>query len=321
MNYEKYELNNEEFTEGVSNFFTQLLIEAREQKRDVHSMKDLSSKQPTISYLVGQAGSGKTTLRKYIRDEKYVKNGECVVELDADKLATFHKYYDELLKLSPDDCYKITRKFVKPANEVIHKTVIGNRLNVVKEKVMHRGEADYKELAQFKDGRYDVDINIIAIDGAESFLCCIERDIELIKNGLDPRRVTKADHDRMYMPFIDEVREFAKRGLCDSINIYGRSNKIDEPNLLFSTSRKSEQGLDVEGSVAALEAERKRTHDEILANPSAYFNRINAARRNIGQYVSDETLGEEYNAQLSQLEAEINKDLDLSKNKTKELCR
>lgn len=313
MNYDKYDLTDEEFKQGISNFFTQLLIEAKEQKPDAKCMKDFSSQRPTISYLVGQAGSGKTTLRKYIRDEKYGKNGECVVELDADKLATFHRHYEDLLKLSPDDFYKATRKFVKPGNEIVHKTVIDNKLNVVKEKVMHRGEADYKELSQFKDGGYDIDINIIAIDGSESFLCCIERDIDLIRNGFDPRRVTKADHDRMYTPFIGELREFAQRGICDSINIYGRGKKIGEPELLFSTSIKSEQGLDVEGSIEALERERSRTHEEILSNPYAYFNRIRAARRNIDELVLDEGLKEEYNSQLNELQSEIDRELSLSK--------
>ena len=315
MNYDKFDLTDEEFKEGISNFFTQLLIEAKEQKPDAKCMADFSSKHPTISYLVGQAGCGKTTLRKYIRDEKYGKEGECVVELDADKLAAFHKHYEELLKLHPDDFYKVTRKFVKPGNEIVHKTVIDNKLNVVKEKVMHRGEADYKELSQFKNGGYDIDINIIAIDGSESFLCCIERDIDLIKNGFDPRRVTKADHDRMYTPFIEELREFANRGICDSINIYGRGKKIGEPELLFSTSVKSEQGLDVEGSIKALERERNRTHGEILANPSAYFNRIRIARENIDVYVADDKLKDEYNTQLSELQSEIERELSLNRSR------
>lgn len=57
---------------------------------------------------------------------------------------------------------------------------------------MHKGEPDYQEVAEFKNGGYNVDMNVIAVDGYESFLCCIERDIALIKSGLDPRRVTKA---------------------------------------------------------------------------------------------------------------------------------
>ena len=268
------------------------MIEARIQRKDAKNLKDLSTEQPMISYLIGQAGSGKTTLRRYISDENFVKDGECVVELDADKLAVFHKYYDELIKLPPDDFYKLTRNFVKPANKIIHKTVIDNKINVVKEKVMHKGEPDYQEVAEFKSGGYKVDMNIIALDGYESFLCCIERDISLIKNGLEPRRVTRADHDRMYTPFIQELREFAKRGLCDRINIYGRGESVDKPNLLYSNDVQSENALNVEECIKAIEDERNRMHNELIKN---------------------QKVKEEYILQLIQLEQEINNELELDR--------
>ena len=313
MNYENYTLNDEEFKDGINNFFTQLLIEAKLQRKDAQTLSDLSSEQPTISYLIGQAGCGKTTLRKYLRDEKYTKNGECVVELDADKLATFHKYYDKLLKLQPDDFYKLTRAFVKPGNEIIHKTIINNKINVVKEKVMHKGEPDYQEVAEFKNGGYNVDMNVIAVDGYESFLCCIERDIALIKSGLDPRRVTKADHDRMYNPFIQELCEFTQRGLCDSINIYGRGNEINKPQLIYSSNRKSEDGLRIEECIKSIEGERKRMHDEIISNPSSYLRRIETARTNVNKLIEDKEIREEYLSQLSQLENEINREISFER--------
>lgn len=306
MNYEKYDLNNEEFEEGINNFFMQLLIEAKTQREDAKSLKDLSSEQPTISYLIGQAGCGKTTLRNYLRNEKYTKNGECVVELDADKLATFHKYYEELIKLPPDDFYKLTRDFVKPGNKVVHRTIINNRINVVKEKVMHKGEPDYQEVEQFKEGGYRVDMNIIAVDGYESFLCCIERDINLMKNGLYPRRVTRADHNRMYNPFIKELREFARRGLCDSINIYGRGEKINEPELLYSSDKNGKGGLNIEECIRSIKTERKRMHRDIISDPTLYLKRIKMARENIDELFRDESIKEQYFSQLAQLEDEIN---------------
>lgn len=308
-----YALSNEEFEEGIKNFFTQLLIEAKEQRESARSLNELSSEHPTISYLIGQAGCGKTSLRKYIRDERYTKDGECVVELDADKLATFHKYYESLIKLSPDDFYKLTRDFVKPGNKIIHKTIIDNKINVVKEKVMHKGEPDYQEVAEFKNGGYNVDMNVIAVDGYESFLCCIERDIALIRSGLDPRRVTRADHDRMYSPFIQELREFSKRGLCDSINIYGRGNKINEPRLIYSSERNGDYGLRTEECIKHIIGERERMHKEIISNPSLFFERISNARGNIGKLVSDETLKKEYFAQLMQLENEIRKEISFER--------
>lgn len=313
MSYEEFTLNDREFEEGIEGFLTQLLIEAKSQREDAKSLSELSSEHPTISYLIGQAGCGKTTLRRYLREEKYTNNGECVVELDADKLATFHKYHEQLLKLPPDDFYKLTRDFVKPGNKIVHKTLINNKINVVKEKVMHKGEPDYKEVAEFKDGGYNIDMNIIAVDSYESFLCCIERDIELIKNGLDPRRVTKADHDRMYNPFIQELREFSKRGLCDSIDVYGRGETISKPKLIYSSDIKRDGELKVDECIRSIEEERKRMHKEIIDNPPSYLNRIKVARANINQLVSDERIKQEYFNQLAQLENEIKREVSLER--------
>ena len=251
----------------------------------------------------------KDNFKKIFKGKKYTNKGECVVELDADKLATFHKYYEQLLKLPPDDFYKLTRDFVKPGNKIVHKTIIGNKINVVKEKVMHKGELDYQEVAEFKDGGYNIDMNIIAVDGYESFLSCIERDIVLIKNRLDPRRVTRADHDRMYNPFIQELREFVKRDLCDSINVYARGNKINEPKLIYTSNKQSKDGLKVEKCIKEIEEERKRMHKKIISNPSLYLRRIKMARTNINELISDEKVKKDYFSQLLQLENEINQEI------------
>lgn len=256
MSYEQYKLTKADFEKGIDDFFTQLLIEARVQKKDAANLKDLSTENPTISYLIGQAGCGKTTLRRFIRKDKYEKNNECVVELDADKLATFHKYYEQLIKLPPDNFYSLTRDFVKPGNKVIHKTIIDNKLNVVKEKVMHRGEADFQEILEFKNGGYNIDMN--AIDSWESFLCCIERDLKLIENGFDPRRVTRADHDRMYEPFIGELQELSEKGLCDSVHVFGRGETVEEPKLLYAANNPTKK--EIAESVKTLKDERLRMH-------------------------------------------------------------
>lgn len=52
---------------GIENFFTQLLSEAKRQKKDARILEDLSSNHPTIMYVTGQPGSGKTTLGKYLQ--------------------------------------------------------------------------------------------------------------------------------------------------------------------------------------------------------------------------------------------------------------
>ena len=134
-----------------------------------------------------------------------------------------------------------------------------------------------------------------------------------MRNGLDPRRVTRADHDRMYNPFIQELSEFAKRGLCDSINIYSRSDKVDEPRLIYSTNRKNEGSLQIEECIRSIVGERERMHKEIISNPSEYFERIKRAREYINELISDEKIKEEYFSQLTQLEDEISQEISFDR--------
>lgn len=67
INYERYKLDEEDIKVGIEDFFTQLLIEAKRQKKDARILEDLSSNHPTIMYVTGQPGSGKTTLGKYLQ--------------------------------------------------------------------------------------------------------------------------------------------------------------------------------------------------------------------------------------------------------------
>ena len=62
LDYEKYKLTQEDIDSGIQDFFTQLLIEAKKQKNNAKKLEDLSSQTPTVSYLIGQPGSGKTCL-------------------------------------------------------------------------------------------------------------------------------------------------------------------------------------------------------------------------------------------------------------------
>ena len=62
INYESYKLDEEDIKVGIKDFFTQLLIEAKRQKKDARILEDLSSNHPTIMYVTGQPGSGKTTM-------------------------------------------------------------------------------------------------------------------------------------------------------------------------------------------------------------------------------------------------------------------
>ena len=309
IDYECYKLNEEDIKVGIEDFLTQLLIEARRQKKDAKTLKDLASEKPTIMYLTGQPGSGKTTLGKFLQMQ-LAQQGKCAVEVGADKIATFHKYYDELLKLLPNECYLLSREFVKPAKPVIFNKLIENKLNILRECSLTKGEKDYKGMQQFIDNGYEVDINIMAVDKYESFLACTERDIKLMELGFDPRPVARVNHDRMYNPLLQELIEIQKRGLSTRIRVFTRGGKSSiHPHLAWSTGDDKYQN-----AYEAIISERSKERKILLQKPPEYLQRIADAKQSIGLMITEERLRNNYLEGLDQLEAEFVNELAFERN-------
>ena len=308
INYESYKLDEEDIKVGIEDFFTQLLIEAKRQKKDARILEDLSSNHPTIMYVTGQPGSGKTTLGKYLQMQ-CVQKGECAIEVGSDKIATFHKYYNELLKLLPNECYSLSREFVKPAKPVIYDKLIANRLNIVRECSLTKGEKDYKAMQSFIDNGYEVDINVMAVDKYESFLACTERDIKLMELGFDPRPVARANHDRMYSPLLQELIEIQKRGLSTRINVFTRGKTSIHPQLVWSTGDDK-----YPNTHEAIISERNKGRKALLQKPQEYLQRIADAKQSIGLMISEERLRNNYLEGLKQLEAEFVNELAFERN-------
>lgn len=307
--YDKFNLTEEDIEIGVEDFFTQLLIEARKKSnRRLRTLDDLSSEKPTISYLVGQPGSGKTTLGKKVADA-YDNKGECAVEVSSDKIATYHRYYDELLKLLPDECYTLSRQFVRPVKPKILETLRNKRINIIMEHTLSKGEKDYRTMQQFVDSGYGIEIDIMAVDKYESLLSCIERDIALLELGYDARPVAKVNHDRMYDAFLSEIVEIDRRGLCNRVNVYTRGESPTQPNLIWKTG-----DAKYRSAQEAVICGRAQERGKILDAPQAYLGRLNDAKRKIRMLIQDEKMKRSYLEQLEHLEREFLNELVFEKN-------
>ena len=307
MNDEKHNLTEKDINDGVENFFTQLLIEAKTKRPEARSLEDISSKKPKISYIVGQPGAGKTSLERYIQNQ-FEEKKECTVEISADKVAMYHKYYDELLTLLPDECYSISRKFVTPACEIILREVRNKRLNIVRECAFSKGEQDYRRIKAFKDAGYEVEVNIIAVDKYESFLSCIERDVKLLELGYPPRPVTRQNHDRMYSAFFSEITEMNKRGICDNVRVFIRGKNIEQPVLVYSNG-----STNYHTAQEAVNSERQKQRKNVMMNPEEYLQRIMIVKSKIEVLLQDEKMKDDYLERLDNLETEFLQELSLNR--------
>lgn len=305
---ESFRLSEEDIKMGIEDCCTQLLIEARRQKKGARTLNDLSSKNPTIIYVTGQPGAGKTTLGKYKQTE-YAKKGECVIDIGSDKIATFHKYYNELLRLLPNECYTISREFVKFAKPDILNRLMSNKISIVRECSLSKGEKDYTGMQRFKDNGYDIEINVMSVDKYDSFLSSIERDISLIEIGFDPRPVAKSNHDRMYEPLLHELFEIQKRKIASRINVYTKGKDSIKPQLVWSIGDTRYQNAQ-----EAIVEERYKGRRELLQNPQAYLERLNNARNKIFMMIDEKRLRDNYINDINQLEREFLNELALDRN-------
>ena len=309
-NIEKYAMTEEDINIGINDYFTQILIEARRKKNDIKTLDDMKSKEPTIVYVVGQPGSGKTSLMNII-DNEFEAKGEFATEIGGDKVSTFHKYYNELLKLPPNECYLITRQFSNKALPEITQTLIKNGINIKKESCLNKGEKDLKKIKGFKQNGYRVKIAVIAVDKYESFLSCIERDIKLLELGYDPRPVSRMNHDRMYEPLVQEINQLQNEGLVEDIEVYTRGKSINKPQLVYS----KEKETIYRNAQEAIIAERAKGRRKLLKNPEEYINRLKKAKDSINLLISDEKMKEMYLSEIKTLESEFYNELACDRNR------
>lgn len=308
VKYDEFRLSEEDIRIGIEDFFTELLIESKRQKKGAKTLSDLSSENPKIIYATGQPGSGKTTLIRHSQSQ-FAENGECAVEISSDKIATFHKYYNELLKLLPNECYTLSREFVKIAKPIIFDKLMANRLSIIRESSLSKGEKDYNEMQMFKRNGYTVEINIMAVDKYESFLSTIERDMCLIELGFEPRPIARLNHDRMFEPILKELAEIQKRGISTNINVFTKDRSTLRPKLVWKTGDK--KYLSVQEAVIE---ERYKERKELLRKPQLYLQRIDETRSKILGMVEEERLRDNYIEGITQLENEFLNELALDRN-------
>ena len=308
IKYDEFKLNEEDIKIGIEDFFTQLLIEAKRQKKGAYTLSDLSSENPKIIYAVGQPGSGKTTLIRHLQSQ-FVENGECAVEIGSDKIATFHKYYNELLKLLPNECYTLSREFVKLAKPIIFDRIMENRLSIIRECSLSKGEKDYSGMETFNRNGYTVEIDIMASDKYESFLSTIERDMSLIELGFEPRPIARTNHDRMYEPLLKEVSEIQKRGISTNINVFTKDRSTLRHKLVWKSGDRK-----YHSAQEAVIEERYKERKELLRKPQLYLQRIDETRNKILAMVEEERLRGNYLEGITQLESEFLTELALDRN-------
>lgn len=262
------------------------------------------SENPTLVYISAGPGAGKTAIEVYFK-RKFKEKEEKAYIINSDKIAEFHPDYEDALEELPEECYRITRQFVRPASPIIFDELMSKKINLINENTLDKGESDIELARKFKENGYNISVNIIATDIFESRLSCYEREANTLLSGLTPRGCSKETQIRMYNSFVPEVQELEKLGLCDEVNVYIRGENINKPPIL----KYSKDNNSYSNFYEALIEERAKQRKNLLDNPTKYLLRIGRAKKIISDYGINEILTKNSLNGLKELQEDFIKEL------------
>ena len=285
----KFDLSEDEYFECLT----------RAEINSFISGEQAQSENPRSIFVVAQAGAGKTGLKSFvIKEAQEAGIIPGYIEFNPDDIATYHKYYKEILKEFPDESYAILQKFVSPALDTyLRQAAVARKFNLVQEgtfgntdvyveiidfqknggkaDIGDRIESGYREVIDVPGG-YLVDVNVLAVDRFESYLSSLEREQYYRESGLPPRVVTLGNHDYAYNRIIDTLRILEERHLIDNGRVFRRGPIPVEPKLVYNMGDQEYPTL-----ADAVIGERQKNHIELLKNPSDFYDRINSLRARI----------------------------------------
>lgn len=268
-----------------------------------------SSANPEIIFITGGAGSGKTSIEKFVRDE-YRENNEKPFIVGADMIAEFHPKYEEILEEIPDANvrFKLTREFVRPATSQIFSGLFRNKICIINEKSLNKGQDDINLAKDAREEGYRIRIAIMATDLYESRLSCLERDARELMLGKNPRGASRENQLRMYNSFVTGIKGLQQEKLVDEIQVFRRGKTISNPpEIIYSLMNSaSSQFPNFE---SALYHEREEQRQALFDNSELYFSRLNEVRKTFMKLSEGERLRIALD-EIKMLEGEFRKELN-----------
>lgn len=290
---EKYNLTPIDIQMGINRLLT-----------DAYASSTISN-NPSLIYISAGPGAGKTAIEMHFKKE-FKDKGEKAYSINSDKIAEFHPNYEEALEELPEECYRITRQFVRPAAPKIYEELMNNKINIINENTLDKGDSDIELTRKFKEHGYKIIVNVIATDLFESRLSCYEREAAMLLASLTPRGCSKETQIRMYDAFVPEIKKLDDLGLCDDINVYIRGENINKPPILkFSKTMNNTYNNFNE----ALIKERAKQRQKLLEDPENYLSRIKNAKNTIVNYGVNEQLTQNSLKGLNELQSDFLQEL------------
>jgi predicted ABC-type ATPase len=232
---------------------------------------------PRLYLLGGQPGSGKTALRRPIRDA-VAENG--LVDIDPDELKTYHPKYVEFIEEDAETASRRTRPDVAKWLLELRDAAFRKRVNLLFDAPLGAAAEPVDWASNAHAAGYEVEVHVMAVPWEVSFQAVRERfelshDLAARYEGPPesrplPRNVREESQRANYDGLIDSVGTISRSGLIARLRITNRRGDTlaDMAGVDTITAAAS---ADTNPFPAALQAERNRPWrpDEI----AAYFHK------------------------------------------------
>lgn len=263
-NQEKYKLNDKqkkEYLDKVIAFFTT-------GKRSCPE-----GKTPTLVFVSGQTGCGKTQVIKILNTE----NPNQVV-YSFDEIRAMHPNYQQAFEELNGDTHAALFPDTDWACTELLNYCRMNRLNVVKEASMRRKEDIIDTAVAFRNSGYSIDIRLMAVPSIDSYVGTLERYVDQLSNGVNARWITREAHDVTFNKIPETLKCLVDESIFDKMTIYRRGNIADKqpPQEIYSTEIKQ-----FESPLEALNY--GRTH-YTESNQPDFWNKVKRLIRYINKY-------------------------------------
>ncbi len=197
--------------------------------------------KPQAFILGGQPGAGKSNLLR----EATLKLNDNLIIINGDDFRKYHPNYNELQKEKAENSPNFTAEFAGKMTETILKKALNEKYNIVIEGTFRTSETPINTLKQFKDNGYETNVLVQTCNQEISWASCLERYEKALKNNPNEARFTqKEHHDLVVKNLAKNVKEVAKSGLVDNMQIFaripvkGKENEFTQKEIYNSSSKK-----------------------------------------------------------------------------------
>ena len=174
---------------------------------------------PIAITLGGQPGAGKSNIYEIAR-KRFSNN---IVELDCDAFRIYHPYYKQIKKIFGNNDSVKTNPFIFKVVDLLIDELSNEKYNLIIESSLNSPNSALDNGKNLPPKGYKVELQIMATPKNISWQGTIDRYNKELKNGGNPRAVSKEFHDKVVENICNSLNIVKKSGLMSNIIIYDRN--------------------------------------------------------------------------------------------------